>query len=99
MRGNTGYQAPADGRLAAAIATISDNRFPIRDRVERNRRLIRRIELSFRASIRNEINYLARLTKMAVAGTPVETTAKIATEPPRTGGRTVHLLSGAGAER
>jgi hypothetical protein len=40
-----GCQAPADGRLAAAIATIRDNRFPIRDRVERNIKLIRRIGL------------------------------------------------------
>ncbi len=99
MRGNKGYQAPADGRLAAAIATISDNRFPIRDRVERNRRLIRRIELSLRASIKNEINYLARLTKMATADTAVETAAKIATEPPRKGGQAVHLLSGPARER
>jgi hypothetical protein len=99
MRGNTGYQAPADGRLAAAIATISDNRFPIRDRVERNRELIRRIELSFSASIRNEINHLARLTKMATAGMPVEIAAKIATDPPRAPRRTVNLLSRPAPER
>jgi hypothetical protein len=93
MRGNAGYQAPADGRLAAAIATISDSRFPIRDRVERSKKLIRRIELSFRARVRNEIKYLARHAKMATAGSPVETAAKIATEPPRAPRRAVNLLS------
>ena len=92
MRGNTGYQAPADGRLAAAIATISDNRFPIRDRVERSSELIRRIELSFGASIRDEINHLARQTKMAAAAACVETAAKIAKEPPRAPRRAVDLL-------
>ena len=99
MRGNTGYQAPADGKLAAAIATIRDKRFPIRNRVERNRKLIRRIELSFRASIRNEINYLAHLTKMATAGAPVETVAKIAMEPPCADGRAVNLLSRSAEQR
>jgi hypothetical protein len=45
LLGKARRQAPADGRLAAAIATISDNCFPIRDRVERNIKLIRRIGL------------------------------------------------------
>ena len=51
--GNAGCQAPADGRLAAAIATIRDNRFPIRDRVERNIKLIRRIGLFFPRQCKN----------------------------------------------
>jgi len=40
---NAALQAPAEGRLAAAIATIRESFFPIRDRVERSKKLIRRI--------------------------------------------------------
>lgn len=93
MRGNAGYQAPADGRLAAAIATISDSRFPIRDRVERSRKLIRRIELSFGASAISGLNYLACFMKMATSDAPVEAVAKIATEPSRRVRGAVDLLS------
>jgi len=99
MKGNAGYQAPTDGRLAAAIATISDNRFPIRDRVERKRKLIRRIELSFRAGAIGSLNYLARLTKMATLDTPVEAATKIATEPSRLRPVAVDLLSRRRAKR
>ena len=75
------------------MATISDSRFPIRDRVERNRKLIRRIELSFRAAAIGSLNYLARFTKMATLEAPVEVAAKIATEPSRGGRGAVDLLS------
>jgi hypothetical protein len=42
--------APADGRLAAAIAAISASRRPIRDGAERSNNLTFRIANSFRAT-------------------------------------------------
>jgi hypothetical protein len=48
MKGKACDQAPAAGKLAAAMATISASRRPIRERVERSNALRRAITL-FRA--------------------------------------------------
>ena len=74
-------QAPASGRLAAAIATISASRRRIRHGAERSNERTRRIRpfLPRRPScFRN-----GAIDKMAVRKSEVETAAKIAMRPSR----------------
>jgi hypothetical protein len=68
-------QAPADGRLAAAISIISASRRRIRDEVARSSEFTRCISIILRTQKR-----AIRRPKLAMAATPVEGFGEIATE-------------------
>jgi len=74
-----GY-TPADGRLAAAISTISASRRRIRDDVERSSEPIRSISVILRTAKR-----AGQELKLAMTALPVEGLAEIATATLRVG--------------